>query len=145
MYFATADIGNSRLRRVLTAVFFFMLLGTAMELYLLEHFEDIQQLIPLLCIGAAMAFAIVIYFARIPSIVMLFKLTLWLTALSGIYGSYLHMRANYEFEQEMKPGLSGWDLFIESLSGALPSLAPASMIVLALIGYSYYLILKSQT
>jgi hypothetical protein len=74
----------------------------------------------------------------------LFKVILGCTALSGIYGTFLHLRANYEFELEMKPNARDWDLFIESLSGALPTLAPGSMIVLALIGYSYILLLKQK-
>lgn len=73
-----------------------------------------------------------------------FQLLMVATALSGLYGIYLHLRANYEFELEMKPTLGGWELFTESLSGALPALAPASMIVLALIGYSYSILLKQH-
>ena len=133
-----------RLNRVLVTVFLFMLIGMAMELYLLGHFEDTQQLIPLLCIGACLVFAGLVYYKRTLLVQRLFKLILLLTALSGVYGSYLHIRANFEFEQEMKPGLQGWELFTESLSGALPALAPASMIALALIGYSYYLLIKPQ-
>ncbi|MDX1314396.1 MAG: hypothetical protein R3356_02740, partial [Eudoraea sp.] len=45
---------------------------------------------------------------------------------------------------EMTPSAKGWDLFVESLSGALPALAPGSMIVLALIGYSYLILLKQK-
>jgi hypothetical protein len=74
----------------------------------------------------------------------IFQILLGLTALSGVYGVFLHLRANYEFEQEMKPTAEPWDVFVESLAGALPSLAPASMIVLALIGYSYLLLLKRE-
>ncbi|NAS30971.1 hypothetical protein GTQ40_08330 [Flavobacteriaceae bacterium R38] len=73
-----------------------------------------------------------------------FKLVLIVTALSGFYGVFLHLRANYEFEQEMKPTANGWDLFLESLSGALPTLAPGSMVVLALLGYSYLIFLKQK-
>ena len=67
-----------------------------------------------------------------------------LTALSGVYGTFLHLRANFEFEQEMKPTETGLNLFLESLSGALPALAPGSLIALALIGYSYLILLKQK-
>ena len=67
-----------------------------------------------------------------------------LTSLSGIYGAFLHLQANYEFEQDMKPTANFWELFSESLSGALPTLAPMSMVVLALIGYSYLILIKQQ-
>lgn len=73
-----------------------------------------------------------------------FKLVLLVTALSGIYGGYLHLSSNFEFEIEMTPTASNWELLIESLSGALPTLAPLSMIVLALIGYSYLILINKK-
>ena len=132
------------LRRIIVVALLFMLTGTAMELYLLDHYEDVLQLIPLLCIGASILVMMILFFRRNRLVVRIFKLILGLTALSGFYGVFLHMKANYEFELEMKPTASGWDLFSESLSGALPSLAPGSMIVLALIGYSYIILLKQK-
>ena len=51
---------------------------------------------------------------------------------------------SFTFEQDMKPTANFWELFLESLSGALPTLAPMSMIVLALIGYSYLILIKQQ-
>ena len=132
------------LRRVLLTALLFMLFGTALELYLLEHFEGTLQIIPFLCLGTSGTLVVVLLFHRNKGIIRLFKLVLSLTALSGLYGTFLHLRANYEFEQEMKPTAKSWDLFVESLSGALPTLAPASMIVLALIGYSFVKLIKQE-
>ncbi len=132
------------LKKVITVAFLFMMLGTALELVLLGHYEDTQQLIPILCISVAILLMFVLFFRRTKLTIGIFKLLMLITALSGIYGTFLHLRANYEFEQEMKPTTAGWDLFLESLSGALPTLAPCSMIVLALIGYSYLILLKQQ-
>lgn len=129
-------------KQVLVVALVFMMIGTATELYLLDHYEGTLQLIPLLCIGATLVATGALFFRRTPFLFGLFQLLLGLTALSGVYGAFLHLRANYEFEQEMKPTADGWHLFVESLSGALPSLAPASMIVLALVGYSYLLLIK---
>lgn len=115
-----------------------------MELYLLKHYEDSQQLIPIICIGLALVFLMGLGFRFNIWTSRLFKLSLLACALSGFYGTYLHLMANYEFELEMTPEASTSSLFLESLSGALPSLAPLSMVVLALIGYSYLTILKQQ-
>jgi hypothetical protein len=131
-------------KRVILLALLFMLLGTLMELYLLDHYEDTLQLIPALCIGCALINLLVLFFRRSQVIINLFKLVLVLTSLSGIYGAFLHLQANYEFEQDMKPTANFWELFSESLSGALPTLAPMSMIVLALIGYSYLILIKQQ-
>ncbi|WP_445383646.1 hypothetical protein [Robiginitalea sp. IMCC43444] len=132
------------LKGIITAAFLFMAIGILMELYLLGHHEDTQQLIPILCIAASLLLAWVLFFQPTRLLQRLFKVVLGLTALSGVYGTYLHLLANYEFEQEMAPGAERWELFMESLSGALPALAPASMIVLALIGYSYLILLKQK-
>ncbi|WP_425235398.1 hypothetical protein [Ulvibacterium sp.] len=141
------DQGKSQylgLKRILLAAFVFMTVGTVLELYLLDHYEGAQQLIPILCIGSSILILCILFFRRTNMTLKLFKLVLVLTALSGVYGAFLHLRANYEFEQEMKPTAGGWDLFVESLSGALPALAPFSMIVLALIGYSYVILIKQE-
>ena len=39
----------------------------------------------------------------------------------------------------MRPNSNSLDLFIESLSGALPALAPLNLVLLAMVGYSYLL------
>ena len=132
------------LRHVVTVALLIMMVGTALELYLLEHYEDVQQLIPLLCIGACLLIILILLFRRTRPLMELFKVVLGLSAISGLYGTFLHLQANFEFEQEMKPTTGGWELFVESLSGALPTLAPGSMIVFALLGYSYLLLLKKQ-
>ena len=135
---------TSLLQIALLSALLFMLFGTALELYLLNHFEDTFQLVPLICIGASALVLCLLFFQRSNFLKGLFKWILGITALSGFYGTYLHLNANYEFELEMKPTLNGWELIVESLSGALPALAPCSMIVLALIGYSYLLLLKHK-
>ena len=56
----------------------------------------------------------------------------------------LHLQANYEFEQDMKPTAGFWQLILESISGALPTLAPMSLLVLACIGYSYLILTQHQ-
>ena len=121
-----------------------MMVGTAVELYLLDHYEDVYQLIPLICIGALLATVVAMLYWRASRLIGVFKVLLVLTALSGGFGTFLHLQANYEFELEMKPTAGEWDLIVESFSGALPALAPASMIGLALVGYSYLLLLKQN-
>ncbi len=144
VWLMTASPHRSVLKILLIALLF-MLIGTGLELYLLDHYEDAWQLIPLICIGAALAGMVWVMSKPSGLSLRIFKGILGLSALSGLVGVYLHMKANYEFELEIKPGAQGWDLFTESLSGALPALAPGSMIALALIGYTYTLLIKQQT
>ena len=132
------------LKKVIVLAFLFMTIGTLLELYLLNHYENILQLIPVFCIAIALINSIFIYFRRSKVTFNIFKMVLFLTSLSGIYGVFLHLQANYEFEQEMSPTADFWELFLESISGAFPVLAPLSMVVLALIGYSYLILINQK-
>ena len=132
------------LKNVILLALIIMMLGTGLELYLLSHYESTLQLIPILCIGLLLLTMLVLFFLRNKFIKNIFKLVLVLSTLSGFYGVYLHLVANYEFEIEMTPSASNWHLLVESLSGALPALAPFSMIILALIGYSYLILINQK-
>jgi hypothetical protein len=44
----------------------------------------------------------------------------------------------------MKPTAKMWDLLFESFTGALPALAPGSMIVFALAGFTYITLTKEN-
>lgn len=136
--------GKCGIRQILLTTFLLMLSGTAFELYLLDHYEGFSQLIPLLCIFSSTVLVLVLSLQKKDRLISFFQFILLLTACSGLYGTLLHLQANYEFELEMKPTETNWNLFVESLSGALPALAPCSLIVLALIGYSYSILLKQK-
>ena len=133
-----------RLKQVLVLALLFIMIGTLLELYLLDHYEDTWQLIPVLCIGVALVNLCVLFYRRSQAAIHLFKLALVLTTFSGVYGVVLHLQSNFEFEQDMKPTASFWQLILESLSGALPTLAPMSLVVLACIGYSYLILIQQQ-
>jgi hypothetical protein len=121
-----------------------MTTGMLLELYLLDHYEDRYQLIPLLVIAIALVMTVVLNFRASKRIQQLFKLVLVLISLSGIYGVFLHLQANFEFEQEIHPTASTLSLFSESISGAFPALAPLSLIVLALMGYAYLTLINQK-
>ena len=131
-------------KKMIVLALLFMMIGTLLELYLLDHYEDAFQLIPVLCIAFSFINLIILFFKRSKIIIKLFKLVLVLTSFSGVYGVFLHLQSNFEFEQDMKPTATNWELFSESLSGALPTLAPMSMLVLAFIGYSYLILINQQ-
>ena len=133
-----------RLRKVLVLALLFMMIGSLLELYLLDHYEDSWQLIPILSVGTTLVTLLILFFKKTTKVVNLFKAVLILTALSGVYGVYLHLQSNFEFEQDMKPTASFWQLITDSLSGALPTLAPMSLVVLACIGYSYLILIQQQ-
>lgn len=125
------------LRSLLLAVLLFGVLGTLAELYLLEHYEDWRQLVPLLLLGVAAP--VIARCWAIPSAATLRALQglMLLLVIVGALGVYQHYTGNAEFELEMYPSRAGFELFWESLKGATPTLAPASLSWLGLIGLAY--------
>lgn len=129
-----------RIQWLITGIVLILLVGTGMELLLIGHYEDTKQLIPLILITTSFGLFLVTYFNHNQSIITFFRIIMALCVISGIVGCWFHLEANFEFENEMYPTLGGWSLFKESLSGAIPALAPGSMIVIGMIGYLYTLL-----
>ena len=65
------------------------------------------------------------------------RLLMLLFVFAGLLGVYHHYGGNVEFELEIYPDMSGFELFLASLQGATPALAPASLSWLGLIGLAY--------
>jgi hypothetical protein len=49
----------------------------------------------------------------------------------------LHYQSNREFELETYPTMAGLELLRETLTGAIPALAPGALIHIGLIGFAY--------
>jgi hypothetical protein len=125
------------LRGVLLGILLFALVGTGIELLLLEHTEDAWQLSPLVLIGLCLAVLAWHAFRPGPVSLRVFQLTMLLFLGSGVAGTWLHYRGNAEFEREMTPALTGSELFKRAMMGATPALAPGTMIWLGLLGLAY--------
>lgn len=123
-----------RLRRLLLGVFVLGLLGTSVELLLLEHFETWQQWLPLALLGLGLLVAVRV--GTSPGRLSLAGLRVVAIAfiLSGFLGIYFHMKSNFEFERELNSSVHGLRLMAEAATGALPALAPGAMALLGLIG-----------
>ena len=125
------------LRRFLLILFVAGVVGTGLELVLLGHTEDVWQLSPLVL----MALSLVVLGWRLRDrravCLQWFRGTMGMFVLSGLVGLWLHYEGNMEFEREMYPSLTGVELFLESLTGATPTLAPGAMLELGLLGFVY--------
>ena len=125
------------LRRVLSALFLFGSVGTAAELLLLEHTEDVWQKAPLVLIAVACVVLAALTIRPSTAGVRLFQLVMVAFIASGVAGLGLHFQGNVEFELELQPGASGFHLFWESMKGATPVLAPGTMALLGALGLTY--------
>jgi len=134
---APADtLGN--IRRFVLALFGIGVLGTAADLLLTGHFEDLWQLAPLaLLVVSALIVAWHLASGGRASL-RAHQAMMALFIISGLIGTFLHLRANIEFEAEMYPELGGFELYWKAIQGASPpSLAPGAMIALGLLGLIY--------
>jgi hypothetical protein len=125
------------LRRLLMGTLVLGLVGTLVELLLLEHFEGVWQYIPIVLIGLALAALLWHAAARSRMTVRVIQATMGVFTASGLLGTWLHYKGNADFERELEPAIAAWQLFKMSMLGATPVLAPGTMIQLGLIGLAW--------
>jgi hypothetical protein len=126
----------TRLRRLLLAVFALGVAGTGAELLLLGHTEEPRQLVPLALLGLGLALVGALAIRPARGGLRTFQALMMAYVISGAVGIYFHIGSNVEFELEMYPSMGGWELVRESLTGALPALAPGTMVYLGLLGWA---------
>ena len=121
-------------RRYLLYILLFGAVGLLAELYLLGHYEDRKQWIPLVLLATGTLAGI--WLAVRPSwlAARAFRAIVAAYLPAGLLGVYFHFQSNIEFERELHPTSSGLELVAESLGGAMPTLAPGAMILLGMLG-----------
>ena len=124
------------LRVALLAILALGLLGTGAELLLLGHYEEWQR-IPLVLITIGVIVVGWHAAAASAASVRTLQIVTLLFVLSGAVGVGLHFRGNAAFELEMYPSLSGFEFVRRTLTGATPTLAPGTMVMLGLIGLAH--------
>lgn len=123
--------------RFVLAAFVAGAVGTGAELLLLTHSEDVWQLVPLVVIAAGLVSLVWHLVHGTLASLRLFQLLVALYMAAGVLGLVLHYQSNREFELEMYPAMSGTELFWETMTGAIPALAPGALIQIGLIGLAY--------
>ena len=125
--------------RLWTLLVMLMAVGTLVELALMGHYEEVWQWPPMVLLGLSLVSFLALVWRPGSVTRRVFRGLMLLCGLSGLIGTWLHLQANWEFERELHPTASAWNTFTDSLTGALPALAPFSMVVFALLGYLYTL------
>ena len=126
------------LRRILLVTFLLSIVGTASELLLVGHIEDVWQLVPLILFGLSLVVLAWEQFGGGATSIRAHQGLMILYIASGVVGLALHYKANAEFELEMYPDLGGFALVWKAIQGASPpSLAPGAMDALGLLGLAY--------
>ena len=127
-----------QLRTLLLLVAVIGMAGTAVDLLLLEHYEDIWQAPPLIVVGLGLVVAGWAWYSGSATAVLAMRITMVLFLATGAAGLVLHYDGNSEFQREMDPALDGWALFVKVIRAkAPPALAPAAIIQIGLLGLLY--------
>ena len=125
------------IRRALLALLVVFMLGTGLDLMLLDHHEGAWQMIPLALVAAGLVVSAWTLGGRANAITAM-RILMVLFVAAGFLGIALHYLGNREFQLEMDPALAGWPLFAKIVtSKAPPALAPASMVMMGLLGLIY--------
>jgi hypothetical protein len=128
----------SVIRRYLLAVLALGLVGTGIELVLLEHYETPVQFVPLVSVALALG---VLIWHRVKAdalSIRALQATMLLFLVAGIAGVGFHLRGAAQFQLEIDPSQRGWDIFKKAMRAkAPPVLAPGLMLQLGLVGLVY--------
>jgi len=126
------------IRRYLLAVLALGLVGTAIELILLEHYETAVQFVPLVSIALALAVLIWHRATGDGLSIRALQATMVLFLMAGIAGAGFHFRGAAQFQLEIDPSQNRWEIFKKVMRAkAPPVLAPGLMVQLGLVGLVY--------
>lgn len=124
------------IRRLLRFVLLFSMLGVVGELVLLEHYDDFDQLIPMIAMGASVLTLAWDSFAPGRASRIFLRLAMVGLVTAAVAGLFKHYESNVEFQRELEPDLEGWGLVLETLkSGSPPALAPGVLALFGAIGW----------
>jgi hypothetical protein len=131
----TASLPFMRLRRLLLALLAFGLVGISIELVLLEHYEDPVMFVPFATIAGGLAAVALHATANTAATARVLQAAMAVLIVSGVTGVVLHYQGSLEFQLDMDPAISRWDLFWKVMHmKAPPTLAPGVMVQLGLLG-----------
>jgi hypothetical protein len=129
-----------RLRGWILGILLLGLLGTVTELALLSHYEQPLQLVPVVLIALALVTLTWHAVQRGRTSLNAVLVVMILFVLAGFVGFIAHFRGSAEFQLDLDPSMSTWDLLVKVLQAkAPPLLAPGMMIQLGLLGLAYVL------
>ncbi|MFO1183707.1 MAG: hypothetical protein U1E56_02830 [Bauldia sp.] len=128
----------ARMRQAIMAVLVLGLIGTIVELVLLEHYEQPTQLIPDVLIAASVL--VLLWHGVRNDVASLWAILVVMTlfVLSSFAGFLAHFLGSAEFQMDLHPDMSFFELVEKVLhSKAPPLLAPGMMLQLGLLGLIY--------
>lgn len=129
------DQPSVTLRRLLLWLLLVGLAGMAIELTLLRHYDSTSMVIPFLAMVVAAAGAVTRLARPSAASVRWLRASMVPMIAAGATGVWLHYMAGLDFQVDMDPSLSRWQLLWKVLHmQAPPMLAPGLLVQFALLG-----------
>jgi multisubunit Na+/H+ antiporter MnhB subunit len=126
------------IRRWLLAVLSLGVVGTAVELVLLGHYETAVQFVPLVSIALALTVILWHSIKGGARSIRALQATMVVFVIAGGAGVAFHFQGGAEFQKEIDPTQSRWVVFTKVMRAkAPPVLAPGLMVQLGLVGLAY--------
>ncbi len=129
-----------RLRLFLLVLASLVFAGALFELVLSEHTETLVQWIPFILSGLGIAAILAALISPQRLTLIALRLVMVLVVLGSLLGVYEHLVNNIGLELEIRPNATVVSVFMETLKGASPLLAPGMLAVAAIIAIAatYY-------
>lgn len=126
------------LRRFLLVILVLAMTGTFADLLLMDHYADRWQLIPLVLLALAALTLLWHALDRRVAAVRAFQVIMSLFIVGGVAGLILHYQTSAAFHAEGDSTIQGWRMVWMVLRSKVPpTLAPAVMLQMGLIGLAY--------
>ena len=126
------------LRRWVLILLVIGLVGTVTELILLSHYEQPLQLVPVVLIVIALAVVAWHVMRRDAASLYALQVVMALFVLAGFVGVVAHFYGSAEFQLDLDPEMTTWELVEKVMRAkAPPVLAPGMMLQFGLLGLAY--------
>src|SRR5262245_48006143 len=125
-------------RRMLLGLLLLEMIGTAVELLFLQHFEDAWQIVPLALVAAICLVLAWYGLSGSAASILVLRITMVLAIAAAGIGVALHARGAAEFQLDIDRTQHGPSLWLKVLQAKTPpALAPGIMVHIGLLGLAY--------
>jgi len=129
-----------RLRTFLLLLAGFLCIGTIVELSLIEHWDDLPQVLPFVLCGLGLVVVLLVLIRPQHNTIRLLRWVMGIAFVGSLFGIFEHVEHNIGFALEIQPNAVVGDVFFQALGGANPLLAPGMLALAAMlaIAATYY-------
>ena len=125
-----------RFRRFQLWVAVFVLIATAVELWLEEHTGSAVQWVPFVLAGLGVAAILLVLAQPRKSTLWALRLVMAAVLAGSVFGIYEHFDHNLAFELDIRPNAQPFEVFGHAFKGASPFLAPGILALAAILAGS---------